>query len=160
MAMPDTHGDALSLVCGYFGVLPDVELSHLLQSGNPDGVSVREMLFCASYFSAYSKQAVYWNTLHVIDFLTHLRSVGGSIDGQRLPGVFSVAIHEWDQYCAYVETQIQGNDGDYNTSVFGVCRRCGSSRLFVTTRQLRRADEGMTEIRLCKNCGHVTKVNS
>ena len=67
---------------------------------------------------------------------------------------------EWDQYCTSLEEQIRGTGGDQPPSIFGVCRRCGSSRLLVTTRQLRRADEGMTEIRICKNCGHVTKINS
>jgi DNA-directed RNA polymerase subunit M/transcription elongation factor TFIIS len=77
------------------------------------------------------------------------------------------SVQRWEAYCSAVERRILGTEDDANgatdgsgVSVFGTCRRCGSSRLLVTTRQLRRADEGMTEIRQCKACGHVTKVNS
>jgi DNA-directed RNA polymerase subunit N (RpoN/RPB10) len=82
---------------------------------------------------------------------------------------------QWNDYCQQVERSIRGDDEEPATevSVFGVCRRCGSRRLLVTTRQLRRADEGMsrgimrfmmllrmTELRQCRECGHVTKINS
>ena len=67
----------------------------------------------------------------------------------------------WNEYCGAVEQRLLGlNNTAVDRSVFGVCRRCGSARLLVTTRQLRRADEGMTEIRRCLACGHITKVNS
>jgi DNA-directed RNA polymerase subunit M/transcription elongation factor TFIIS len=68
----------------------------------------------------------------------------------------------WLQYSAYVERQVRGDDDEANAqaSVFGNCRRCGSARVTVRTRQLRRADEGATELRTCRDCGHVTRVNS
>lgn len=68
----------------------------------------------------------------------------------------------WSQYCMYVERQVRGDDDEAHThaSVFGNCRRCGSARLTVRTRQLRRADEGATELRTCRDCGHVTRINS
>ena len=40
------------------------------------------------------------------------------------------------------------------------CRRCRSSRVTVTTMQVRSADEGMTEFRSCKDCGHVGRINA
>jgi hypothetical protein len=40
------------------------------------------------------------------------------------------------------------------------CRKCGSKRVKVTTRQTRSADEGMTEFICCVDCGFVRKTNS
>lgn len=40
------------------------------------------------------------------------------------------------------------------------CRRCRGSRVTVTTVQIRSADEGMTEFRTCKDCGHVGRINA
>lgn len=95
-------------------------------------------------------------------FIQHLHHTNGDTDGALLPGPFAVHRKQWQQYCQQVERSIRGDgeDSDIQASVFGACRRCGSRRLLVTTRQLRRADEGMTELRQCRTCGHVTKVNS
>ena len=41
-----------------------------------------------------------------------------------------------------------GESGTHVATVFGLCRRCGSARLLVTTRQLRRADEGQSGVHL------------
>jgi DNA-directed RNA polymerase subunit M/transcription elongation factor TFIIS len=40
------------------------------------------------------------------------------------------------------------------------CRRCGSGAVTVTTVQVRSADEGMTELRTCRECGKVTRINA
>lgn len=37
------------------------------------------------------------------------------------------------------------------------CRKCGSKNIYVQTQQLRSADEGMTNIITCQDCGHVKK---
>lgn len=63
---------------------------------------------------------------------------------QRLPGLFAKHVQAWRDYCTQVERSVRGDDETSTIpTVFGVCRRCGSTRLSVTTRQLRRADEGM-----------------
>ena len=109
--------------------------------------------------------------------MEHLRRTNGDLGFQLLPGPYSDHITRWKQYCHQAERNIRGDDEDtLAPSVFGVCRRCGSTWLLVTTRQLRRADEGIpratfqfllgmaplpgTEVRQCKECGHVSKVNS
>lgn len=62
----------------------------------------------------------------------------------------------WDAFCAAAERSVRGDDPNdpvaaaaaeasaatQRSGVFGRCRRCGSKRLLVTTKQLRRADEG------------------
>ena len=65
----------------------------------------------------------------------------------------------WDAYCAAVAADLE-RQGAAAGTVFGSCRRCGSTRLSVVNRQTRRADEGMTEIRTCQDCGHATRVNA
>ena len=40
------------------------------------------------------------------------------------------------------------------------CRRCGSKAVTVKTVQVRSADEGMTEMRTCRDCGKVTRINA
>lgn len=40
------------------------------------------------------------------------------------------------------------------------CRRCGSRAVTVTTVQVRSADEGMTEVRTCRDCGNVSRINA
>ena len=40
------------------------------------------------------------------------------------------------------------------------CVRCNSTRVTVTTAQIRSADEGMTEFRNCRDCGFVSRINS
>lgn len=67
-----------------------------------------------------------------------------------LPAIQSGAAARWRTYCAEVERTLrsggrgEGGQGDEAAlrSVFGTCRRCGSSRLLVTTRQLRRTVRG------------------
>ncbi len=50
----------------------------------------------------------------------------------------------WNEFCREVERRVRGEDAEdaaaqrFRTSVFGRCRRCGSERISVTTRQLRR----------------------
>ena len=58
---------------------------------------------------------------------------------QDLDAVRDGSVRRWTEYCDEVERHIRGDEaGDAaGPSVFGVCRRCGSARLFVTTRQLR-----------------------
>lgn len=70
--------------------------------------------------------------------------------GARM-GPFATFVQQWEAYCMNVERHVRGDDLCQNTqTIFGVCRRCGSNRLLVTTRQLRRADEGMTAWTLLK----------
>ena len=99
---------------------------------NVQDVGLQDLMACASFFPSCA------------DFVAHLRRVGGKLDCLCLPGPFATHANSWDHYCTAVELQIRGEEGPRASSVFGVCRRCGSARLFVTTRQLRRADEGMT----------------
>ena len=93
----------------------------------------------------------------------HLAAHGGLLCTQA---VFARSEQRWELYCADVERRQRGMDADdaaalrHQAAVFGTCRRCGSARLLVTTQQLRRADEGSTEIRLCRDCGHVSRINS
>lgn len=68
----------------------------------------------------------------------------GHPDCLQLPGLFAQVRQTWVNYRDRVERSIRGEDEHHTVhTVFGVCRRCSSSRLLVTTRQLRRADEGM-----------------
>ena len=108
-------------------------------------VGLQDLMACASFFSCCT------------EFVDHLRRVGGTLDCCCLPGLFATHTNSWDQYCTTVELQIRGEEGPRASSVFGLCRRCGSARLFVTTRQLRRADEGMTASVL-HGVAHVTPV--
>ena len=109
------------------------------------GMGLQELMACASFFPCCA------------EFVVHLRRVGGSLDCRCLPGPFATHTNSWDQYCTAVELQIRREEGPRASSVFGLCRRCGSARLFVTTRQLRRADEGMTASVL-HGVAHVTPV--
>lgn len=63
-----------------------------------------------------------------------------------------------DQYCASLEQQL--NPTNLDSTIATKCRKCKSTRVFVTTKQLRRADEGATEIRSCQDCGYTTRLNS
>lgn len=93
--------------------------------------------------------------------------------------LFERAMHpsgaaRWEAFCAAAERCVRGDDPNdpvavaaaeasaatQRAGIFGRCRRCGSKRLLVTTKQLRRADEGMTELRQCQDCGHVSRSNS
>lgn len=70
---------------------------------------------------------------------------------------------DWEAYCRWLEDHLVAHEGPANkghaVSVFERCRRCRSDRLFVTTRQIRRADEAATEFRICEACGHTTRHN-
>lgn len=92
----------------------------------------------------------------------HVESTPSVDDLWLIPEAHASGVQPWETYCLQVERNLcQADDNTNNRqSIFGMCRRCGSARLLVTTRQLRRADEGMTEIRRCKDCGHISKVNS
>lgn len=79
------------------------------------------------------------------------------------------SVERWAAFCAAAEQAVLRPDAADamddappmpSAGVFGRCRRCRSARLIVSTRQLRRSDEGATEIRQCRDCGHVTTVNS
>ena len=48
----------------------------------------------------------------------------------------------------------------FTTIVHGSCRKCGSKNVIVYNKQLRSADEGMTEIRVCQECGDETRRNA
>ena len=94
--------------------------------------------------------------------LNHCRQHGNRFSFWNLEAIQQGPIQRWAEYCAYVERHIQGKDVEevIQTSVFGNCRKCGSARLTVRTKQLRRADEGATELRTCRDCGYTTRVNS
>lgn len=51
-------------------------------------------------------------------------------------------------------------EAQFVTTVHGVCRKCKSSRLTILNKQLRSADEGMTEIVHCQDCGYTRRTNS
>ena len=79
--------------------------------------------------------------------------------------VRAAAEERWAAFCAETERRVRGTEGDdeaqrLRTAIFGGCRRCGSERLQVTTRQLRRADEGATELHTCRQCGYTRRINS
>jgi len=87
---------------------------------------------------------------------------------QSLPGVGVVFVlyqhHACiEKYCSSLEQQLNPPtlesivDTAQSTTR---CRKCQSTRVFVTTKQLRRADEGATEIRSCQECGYTTRLNS
>ena len=48
----------------------------------------------------------------------------------------------WEEYCAKV-ANAAGEDAQRASRVFGCCVRCGSNRLLVTNKQLRRARRGL-----------------
>ena len=79
-----------------------------------------------------------------------------------LEDLFSASWRRWETFCDQAERRERGLDVEAgrHMSVFGTCRRCGSTRLLVTTQQLRRGDEGMTELRHCRDCGHMSRINS
>jgi hypothetical protein len=59
-------------------------------------------------------------------------------------GPYAESIQAWDAYCEHVRGTVEGDTTALpQSTVFGTCGRCGSSRLLVTNKQLRRADEGM-----------------
>ena len=85
----------------------------------------------------------------------------------------TASIERWDAYKEHVRRFVNGDEDDDIVTVFGVCVRCGSSRLVITNKQLQswvplfywesmpcRADEGMTELRTCRDCGHTSRTNS
>lgn len=87
----------------------------------------------------------------------------------RFPPPLAPSVRRWDAYAQGVRRRLAEEDDagadapqqqQQQQRVFGVCVRCGSHRLIVTTRQLRRADEGATELRNCRDCGHTSRVNS
>ena len=47
------------------------------------------------------------------------------------------SIDRWDAYKERVRRFLDGDDDNDTMTVFGVCVRCGSSRLVVTNKQLR-----------------------
>ena len=63
-------------------------------------------------------------------------------DYRRLGPIRAGAVQRWEHYCEGVERRLRGDDNDAaaaaaGTTIFGTCRRCGSTRLLVTSRQLR-----------------------
>jgi DNA-directed RNA polymerase subunit M/transcription elongation factor TFIIS len=94
--------------------------------------------------------------------LTHFHQNGNQFSFWNLDAIQHGPIQRWSDYCVYVERHVQGTDNEevIQTSVFGTCRKCGSSRLTVRTKQLRRADEGATELRTCRDCGYTSRINS
>ena len=79
--------------------------------------------------------------------------------GQRWPPPLAASLRRWEQYTERVRAEAEDEPATRQRA-FGACVRCGSHRLLVTTRQLRRADEGATELRSCRDCGHTSRINS
>ena len=98
----------------------------------------------------------------------------------------TASAERWRRHCERMEEIVRADPPPSQAAglrVFGRCPRCRGARIDVITKQLRRtrrgspwlgwgggggeggnpsgcADEGMTEIRTCKDCGHTTRVNS
>ena len=84
-------------------------------------------------------------------------------NGAAWSAVQAASEARWGAFCREAERRVHGDTGDaqrFRMAIFGRCRRCGSERINVTTRQLRRADEGATEIHICRQCGHTRHINS
>lgn len=99
------------------------------------------------------------------DLVNHCQLTNNQLGFWDLHDIQTGPMLRWKTYCMEVEQRILGkddNDNQVNTqnTVFGNCRKCGSKRLVVRTKQLRRADEGATELRTCHDCGHTSRVNS
>ena len=136
------------LLTTLFNQPPQPDLVQLiLDRYPPERELLQELLLCASCFQQYD------------DFSNHIHHHRGDLSCLLLPGLFHTHTMRWREYGDSVERSVRGDaqvtaffvmlsrvtDEDLlQPSVFGVCRRCGSTRLLVTTRQLRRADEGMT----------------
>jgi hypothetical protein len=84
-------------------------------------------LFLASYFPSAA------------DLLAHLEGAGSARETD-LPAFRDGPQRRWREYCQSVDRRLRDEGEDTPcTTAFGICRRCGSPRVLVTTRQLRRA---------------------
>lgn len=118
------------------GAAVRAELERALGAG---GVTGEAALFLAASFPDLAA------------FLAHLASHG--CDQASLPLFRDGPVRRWKDYCHRVERQLRGTDEDAtarSSAAFGVCRRCGSARLVVTTRQLRRPGHRIN--RRCPAC--------
>jgi DNA-directed RNA polymerase subunit M/transcription elongation factor TFIIS len=100
---------------------------------------------------------------NVEDLLLYCQQSHNQFDFWNVDAIRTGPVRRWVVYCTEVERRLMGGDDDTDdtqNTVFGSCRKCGSKRLEVRTKQLRRADEGATELRTCHNCGHTSRVNS
>lgn len=79
----------------------------------------------------------------------------GSLEIWSSP-VFTNASVKWD---ALTQHTIDKSTYDTQDATFA-CMRCKSTRVTVTTAQVRSADEGMTEFRNCRNCGFISRINA
>ena len=98
-----------------------------------------------------------------VELLSHCQHTNNQFGFWHIDAVQTGPMRRWAAYCREVEHRLLGSDNDAadtQTTVFGNCRKCGSNRLEVRTKQLRRADEGATELRTCHDCGHTSRVNS
>lgn len=95
---------------------------------------------------ALALRAVCPDAMTAADRWGHILRHGGGADGW--PVLDGAPRARWEAYCREVEDGVtrdhEGGAGPGSTrpatSVFGVCRRCGSQRLTITNRQIRRAD--------------------
>ena len=124
-------------------VSPDVRA--LLDNALRDA-SAETVVFLASYFPDLPA------------LVAHLRTGAPAVE-THLPTFQDGPVRAWREYCVRLDARLRG-DTEGTEGAFGMCRRCGSRRLLVRTQQLRRADEGMTEIRTCLDCGAVSRTNS
>lgn len=78
---------------------------------------------------------------------------------RRWPPPLDESVERWNAYAADVERRIMSPPRDHRHKTIP-CARCGSHRVTIMTKQLRRADEGATELRHCRECGHTARTNS